>query len=125
MLRFSGFFFERTHRAFIPEGGSSLDKLTVSRLAAYFVISLASYVGTQHVRVVDELLIVACLYRKLVLKSAACPDFPEPKWINGAVPNLPVDPSPEKKNGLSISPSLLDHFFEDFFPLFLNEAKRY
>lgn len=124
MLRFSGFFFERSHRAFIPEGVAAIDKLTVPRVLAYFLISIASYVGLQHCRLIDEVVILAALFRKQTQKRGLSLDNSEQRWITNQTPGLPVEYTGEKNSTLSISPGFLDHFLEEFYPnLFVDKNR--
>ena len=101
-----------------------IDRLTISKLLAYFIISLASYVGHQHCRLIDEAVILVSLFRKLLCKKSAALDNGEQRWMTGATPGLPVEYTGEKNSDLSLSPSLLDHFLEEFFPSFLTESRR-
>ena len=120
MLRFSGFFFEKSNRVFIPEGSSCADKLTVSKVTAYFIVTLASYLGRQHERVIDETIIIAILFKNLISKRTNNSETAEIKWIAGQMPGLPAELNNSDKNALiDISPSFLDHFLEDFFPSYL------
>jgi hypothetical protein len=123
MKQFSGFFLDKSQRAFMPEPSSISEKPTCSLVLAYFIVSVASFLTINQIRVVDEVIIVVNMFRKLLLCKAA-KDSPEDRLAVFAGSGIPVDFVSGNGQSISVFPTLLDHLFEDMLPSLVGNQVR-
>lgn len=123
MKEFSGFFLDRSQRAFMPDPLTLSEKPTCDLVMAYFVVCIASFLSLQQIRVVDEVIILANMFRKL-LNAKADHDSPEDRLALFTGSGLPVDYTGNGGQSLIINSALLNHLLEDMTPSLMGNQIR-